>query len=481
MHTYDFSNHQNRDLRLENLSSDYFDMIRKSTLDDPYYPAWHIAPPCGLLNDPNGLCEIDGVHHIFHQWFPAGPVHGLKYWRHIATRDFVQYWDEGVAMAPDKPFDRYGCYTGMALEEGAGARLYYTGLCSAGQEPCTCTALFDGHRVTARQKLLGRDPAMTTINYRDPCVWKNADRYYMLVGGENLEHKGVLLLYSGSAPDHFELCGALDIGGQDLGYMLECPNYYEESGKGVLFFSPMGLRAVNKYDYKNVFSVVYSVGEPLDTVRGRFEGRAMYELDKGFDFYAPQSYRDEKGRRILFGWLGNSKNPYPTDRNHWAHMLTMPRLLHVEEDRLLQEPLTELEALRETACPLSENMPLDVCRLEVEADAGENFFFTLQNQQGENLRFCGTAEEYLLDRGGMSEPLATNFGTVRYARRLCPRGKVRIFVDHSSIEIFCDEGRTVFTARFFLRGKLTLQSQGLRGTLYSLKKAVWMKGEGAFV
>lgn len=83
MHTYDFSNHQNRDLRLEDLAPEYRAMIRQSTRSDPYYPGWHIAPPCGLLNDPNGLCEIDGVHHIFHQWFPAGPVHGLKYWRHV--------------------------------------------------------------------------------------------------------------------------------------------------------------------------------------------------------------------------------------------------------------------------------------------------------------------------------------------------------------------------------------------------------------
>ena len=83
MHTYDFSNHQNRDLRLEDLAPEYRAMIRQSTRSDPYYPGWHIAPHCGLLNDPNGLCEIDGVHHIFHQWFPAGPVHGLKYWRHV--------------------------------------------------------------------------------------------------------------------------------------------------------------------------------------------------------------------------------------------------------------------------------------------------------------------------------------------------------------------------------------------------------------
>lgn len=118
-------------------------------------------------------------------------------------------------------------------------------------------------------------------------------------------------------------------------------------------------------------------------------------------------------------------------------------------------------------------MQLPHSRFELEADAGENFSFLLENEQGENLTFTGTADEYILDRSGMSEPYALNFGAVRYAQRLEPTGPVRIFVDHSSVEIFCDGGKTVFTARFFLRGALMLRTQGLDGTLHMLKKAVW--------
>lgn len=473
MRTYDFSNHQNRHLRLEDLETDYYAMIQQTTRSDPYYPGWHMAPPCGLLNDPNGLCQIHGVHHIFYQWFPAGPVHGLKYWRHVTTRDFVHYQDCGVGMAPDQPFDRFGCYTGMALREGEGARLYYTGICSQEKEPCTCTAWFDGQQIVERKELLARDPSVTTINYRDPCVWKENDDYHMLVGGETPEGKGVLLWYSGTHPHQFTYRGLLDLAGQDFGYMLECPNYYEQDDVGVLFFSPMGIASDNKYDYKNVFSVAYGVGKPLDTTRGSFSAPAYYELDKGFDFYAPQSYLDEQGRRILYGWLGNSKNPYPTDENNWAHMLTMPRLLQVEGDRLVQQPLPELEALRGPAQPLSPQQPLEHKRLEVMAQVGEDFSFVLENDRGEQVRFSGNAQEYTLDRSGMSQPLALNFGAVRYARRLEAKGVVRIFMDHSSVEIFCDGGKTVFTARVFLEGGLTMHTQGMSGTCYPLQKVIW--------
>lgn len=96
----------------------------------------------------------------------------------------------------------------------------------------------------------------------------------------------------------------------------------------------MGISSENKYDYKNVFSVVYMIGKPLDTERKEFQFSEMYELDKGFDFYAPQSYEDEKHRRILFGWLGNSKSEYPTDKNNWAHMLTLPREIRIEEGKV---------------------------------------------------------------------------------------------------------------------------------------------------
>lgn len=107
------------------------------------------------------------------------------------------------------------------------------------------------------------------------------------------------------------------------------------------------------------------------------------------------------------------------------------------------------------------------------AQVEEDFSFTVENDRGEAVRFSGNAQEYTLDRSGMSQPLALNFGTVRYARRLEPQAMVRIFVDHSSLEIFCDDGKTVFTTRFFLQGPLTLSIQGMRGTWYPLRKAVW--------
>lgn len=50
----------------------------------------------------------------------------------------------------------------------------------------------------------------------------------------------------------------------------------------------------------------------------------------GFDFYAPQTFEDAKGRRILIGWMGmpdadeEYTNPTAKEEN-WQYCLTVPR------------------------------------------------------------------------------------------------------------------------------------------------------------
>jgi len=474
MFQYDFSNHQNRHIRIMDMPAEYFQRIQETTRNDPYYPVWHIAPKCGLMNDPNGLCEINGIHHIFYQWFPTGPVHGLKHWYHLTTKDFIHYEDHGVAMYPDTESDSFGCYTGMALKEGEQVQVFYTGIENEEMIPCTCYARFDGEKLTDRKKIVEMDPNQTTMNYRDPYVWKRDSEYWMLTGAESKEHEGILMLYRGKQADSYEYAGRVRLlqNGQEamLGYMLECPNYYEENQKGVLFCSPMGISSENKYDYKNVFSVVYMIGKPLDTERKEFQFSEMYELDKGFDFYAPQSYEDEKHRRILFGWLGNSKSEYPTDKNNWAHMLTLPREIWIEKDRLIQQPVEELNQLRANERSIAEHIKVEECSFELEGNTEGAFSIEIGNKDGNCLILSADGEEYCLDRSGMTEVYAEKFGTIRYAKQLEKKQTVRVMVDHSSIEIFCDHGKTVFTSRMFIDHVSYVKVKNLSGKFYDLKK-----------
>ena len=45
---------------------------------DPYRLDYHLMPPVGLLNDPNGLIQFNGTYHVFFQWNPFETTHGKK-------------------------------------------------------------------------------------------------------------------------------------------------------------------------------------------------------------------------------------------------------------------------------------------------------------------------------------------------------------------------------------------------------------------
>lgn len=75
--------------------------------------------------------------------------------------------------------------------------------------------------------------------------------------------------------------------------------------------------------------MIYAVGT-FDVESLTFEMEYYREIDKGFDFYAPQTFQDESGRRLLFAWIGNPDVDYPSDEYGWAHALTLPRELSLK-------------------------------------------------------------------------------------------------------------------------------------------------------
>ena len=44
--------------------------MRDNVKRDNYRLQYHLMPPTGFLNDPNGLFQKDGVYHIYFQYTP---------------------------------------------------------------------------------------------------------------------------------------------------------------------------------------------------------------------------------------------------------------------------------------------------------------------------------------------------------------------------------------------------------------------------
>ena len=59
------------------------------------------------------------------------------------------------------------------------------------------------------------------------------------------------------------------------------------------------------------------------------------EMDRGHDFYAPQSFLTPDGRRIVIGWLDMWESPLPEQEDGWAGS-SLPRELTLGADHRLQ-------------------------------------------------------------------------------------------------------------------------------------------------
>src|SRR6478609_1680596 len=92
-------------------------------------PRLHIHPEHGWLNDPNGLCRMDGIYHVFYQYNPDGPFHDNICWGHASSPDLLTWTAEPIALRPNPTgSDRDGCWSGCVVDEHGVPTAVYTGV-----------------------------------------------------------------------------------------------------------------------------------------------------------------------------------------------------------------------------------------------------------------------------------------------------------------------------------------------------------------
>ncbi|KAF6575445.1 MULTISPECIES: sucrose-6-phosphate hydrolase [unclassified Paenibacillus] len=430
--------------------------------------AFHIQPPTGLLNDPNGFSYYQGEYHLFYQWFPLGTDHGMKYWYHLKSNDLVTWNSAGIGIAPGDYFDSHGAYSGSALEHEGKLYMLYTG--NARDEdwirhPYQCMAVMDenGHITKWEHPVISNVPEGYTDHFRDPKLWKDGDSFYCVIGAQRTNLTGCAVLYRSTDLRTWEFEGELCTGLESFGYMWECPDYFELNEAGVLIFSPQGLEPSGD-ENRNIYQSGYVIGKPLDTETRTLEHGAFHELDRGFDFYAPQTMIDPQGRRIMVAWMGLPDIEYPTDPNGWAHCLTLPRELTLHEGKLLQRPIPELTTLRRNRedrvadTLFSESKTYEgftgtayelICEVDLLSAKVFGIEFRASETEKTVIKYNAVSRKLVLDRSQSGEPVATSYGEVRQCPWDKDHIKLHLFVDASSVEIFVNDGEEVFTSRIF--------------------------------
>ena len=430
---------------------------------DPHRPAFHFTAPAGWLNDPNGLTQRGGEYHLFYQFNPYAAVHQRIHWGHAVSTDLVRWRDLPIALTPSEGADADGCWSGVLVYDGDTPTIIYSGRHGDRELPCVATGTPDLVEWTKDpgNPVIDAPPAGLDVTaFRDHCVWREGETWRQLIGSGIRGAGGTALLYESSDLREWTYLGPLLVGdsaGGDrgdadwTGTMWECVDLFrigeeDAAHRDILVFSA--------WDEGVTHHPLYWSGRYEGE---RFTPHALHRLDLGGRyFYAPQSMRDEAGRRVLFGWLQEGRPDGSAIAAGWSGVMSLPRIVTAASDGSIhQAPAPEVDALREeqvvavasslSAAPLEigrgEELDLEL-RLTIPDDGLVTITLRATDDDAEGtvlqLRRHGDRAELSLDRTRSSlDPevdASPRSGEV-------PIGSdggldVRILLDHSAVEVF---------------------------------------------
>lgn len=423
---------------------------------DPYRPRYHFTPPKNWMNDPNGLIQWRETYHLFYQHNPFGALWGNMHWGHAVSRDLVHWEHLPIALAPspDGP-DADGCFSGCAFDHNGQATILYTGVRGDDQRPCLATSDDDLLRTWTRfagNPVIPEPPSdLDIVFFRDHTVWQEDGAWYQGIGSGIEGEGGAVLLYRSTDLQSWEYLHPLVVGDArqtepfPTGTGWECPDFFAVDGSHGLIVASHDNGGLN---------VAWMTGDYLDH---RFSPTRQGLVDAGPSFYAPQSFTDDVGQRVMIGWLRERRDDEEQVEAGWSGAMTLPRILTIAGDGALHSaPAPEIANLRgkHTQIPpdsLAGSGALDAIRgdaVEIlatfEAPAEEVGLAVRRTDDGSEetrIVFDPATRTLTLDTSRAS--------TNPHARGAVSRTPVepsagedvtlRVFVDRSVIEVFLNE------------------------------------------
>jgi len=405
---------------------------------------FHFSPRIGWLNDPNGLIDHGGRHHFFYQHNPRELAMTDMCWGHASSPDLITWTEHPVALAPGPrgSYDGDGCWSGCAVDDGSGVVAVYSGNNGGIQLPCVARAvdedLLTWVKSPANPVVDSRPPLAGMTDMRDHSVRRDGSGWRQVLAA-GIAGKGALVGYSSTDLTSWSWDGiVLDAGTSGLpGQVWECPDVFDVDGTAVA-----------------VISVVDGDRRPgpVIWVTGQFDGPRIIAhrwglLDHGDRLYAPQSYNDRTGRRIMFAWLLTQLDPAAQGQPSIG-VASLPRMLSVVDGRLHQQPATEIHGLRGEPTTLTADPRASTARAMVPPTAALEVRVTCTSTAD----LLGVRVEF--DDGG-GHQVGVELSSFAAAGRTLDHGDWRddithprtatVILDSGIVETFLDDGRAAAT------------------------------------
>jgi beta-fructofuranosidase len=432
---------------------------------DPHRPQYHFLAPSNWMNDPNGLIQWKGQYHLFYQYNPFAPVWGSIHWGHAVSGDLIHWRDLPIALAPTPgSVDEYGVFSGCAFDNDGVPTVLYTGVRKPAdgpriELPCLATSADDDlvtwEKYPGNPVIAAPPPGLDVLGFRDHGVWKQDGTWYQVIGSGIRGVGGTVFLYRSVDLVQWEYLRAICTGERSqTGDMWECPDLFQLGDEHVLMVSPIPLR-----------KTLYFVGSFRED---RFEAQHQGVVDDGGYFYAPQSFTDDQGRRIMFGWLWEGRDESAQRAAGWAGVMSLPRVFLARSDGALGvQPAPELRSLRRRHTGLGNVTvnPTSTTTAELQGAALEivaEFLTSQATQFGVKVRCAPDGSEQTLiaydPRSGWLS-IDREHSSLDTAVHREPHGMhlkladgenltLQIFVDHSVVEVYANT-RACLTSRVY--------------------------------
>lgn len=428
---------------------------------------------------------------MFHQYNPSAAVWGDMHWAHATSPDMIHWRHEPVALAPTHGGpDQDGVFSGSAVLDHGRPTVIYTGVAPPRNDSqatlrdgahtwretqCLAVAQDDDLRTWKKlpEPVIGAPPAgMAVLGFRDPCLWREGDRWMMILGSGIRDKGGVILLYS--SPDLRRWAylhplvegtpsGKSAVNPVDTGDMWECPDFFPLGDKHVLLISTMG-------------KVHWQVGTYSDQ---RFTPERDGVVDWG-SYYAAKTMIDRDGKRILWGWIPETRPDRELLLAGWAGVMSLPRALSLNAQNELQtEVAPAARQLRIPSAHIDEKTGaserqgiLESLRvhdlaaefeLQIRPQDGE-FVLTLESDKGKPFAKIACAKKSDTPELHINDVVAPISGTADLPVHL------DMFLDGSVLEVFAN-GTTAATARIYQTVTSPLRLRFENGQLISFD--VW--------
>lgn len=423
--------------------------------NDRHRPLYHFTPPQNWMNDPNGLIQWQGTYHLFYQHNPFGALWGNMHWGHAISTDLVHWEHLPIALAPDDDGpDAGGCFSGVAIVHNGIPTLVYTGVGPSLEPQVPCIATSDDPLLRTWTKYEGNPviptPSFDVVIFRDHTLWQEDGVWYQGIGSGLPGEGGTVLVYRSEDLRHWDYVGPLTVGDATqtepfpTGTGWECPDFFHLNGMEGLIFASHGPGGLN---------VAWLSG---NYANAKLDPSATSLVDAGPSFYAPQSFTDERGRRVMIGWLRERRGDDAQVADGWSGAMTLPRILSIGSDGTLHSaPAPEVVLLRgrHTTVAIDEIGEDGIVNgvggdaIEIQATFAANagpvgLIVRRDGATGEQVRVvvdpvAGTLE--LDTTAASTDPDAWGMHSIDHVRVTDGTLTVRVFVDRSVIEAYLDD------------------------------------------